>query len=368
MEDLINDAGNGSEDLGTSTEKPLSIRDSLKAALDSTETATTSVGSDRQRDEHGRFAPKDGDKGVTAPAAQQAAAAAPKPGDAPAAANAAPAAAQAAAPAAAQPAEQQPAATTHRVPPGWSPEAKAQFATLPPEVQAAVAKREQEVDNGFRVLQDYKGLEEFTPLVKNAGITHADVMRKAIDWEQSLIRDPVNTVIHVAKMAGVNLSALVNGQTDQILQRQPQQAQQQPRPQPVNVEATVEQVLRKRDTETQVNAFISDPANVHAEAVLDDMVALISAGRASSLKDAYDAACWMRPDIRQQLISQAAPTVNTVQDQNSQRAAAADQARRASRSISGSSAPGPTQGAGAGQPTSIRESLRSALHAANGRV
>ncbi|MDV4156950.1 hypothetical protein [Rhizobium brockwellii] len=358
MEDLIDEAGNGSEDLGTSTEKPISIRDSLRAAIDSSDgNVSASANADRQRDEHGRFAPKEADK------ATPAAAAVPKPVDVPAAANAATAAPQT--PAVAP--EQQPTATTHRVPPGWAPEAKAQFGALPPEVQAAISKREQEVDNGFRVLQDYKGLEEFTPIVRQAGTTHADVMRKAIDWEQSLIRDPINTVIHVARMAGVNLQALVAGQQDQILQRRPQQAQQQPAPQPVNVEATVEQVLRKRDTETQVNAFISDPANVHAEAVLDDMVALISAGRASSLKDAYDAACWMRPDIRQQLISQAAPA-NTVPDQTSQKAAAADQARRASRSISGSSAPGPTQGAGAGQPTSIRDSLRSALHAANGRV
>ncbi|NYT33916.1 hypothetical protein [Rhizobium sp. WYCCWR 11128] len=363
MEDLINEAGNGSEDLGTSNDKPLSIRDSLKAAIDSADgNVSASSSTDRQRDEHGRFAPKEADKNTAAP---QAAATAPKTDQTAAAGGAAPAAQQATQ-APAQAAEQQ-AASTHRVPPGWAPEAKAQFGALPPEVQAAISKREQEVDNGFRVLQDYKGLEEFTPIVRQAGTTHADVMRKAIDWEQSLIRDPVNTVIHVARMAGVNLQALVAGQQDQILQRRPQQAQQQPTPQPVNVEATVEQVLRKRDTETQVNAFISDPANVHAEAVLDDMVALISAGRASSLKDAYDAACWMRPDIRQQLISQAAPP-NTVPDQTSQKAAAADQARRASRSISGSSAPGPTQGAGAGQPTSIRDSLRSALHAANGRV
>ncbi|MBY5374207.1 hypothetical protein [Rhizobium leguminosarum] len=356
MEDLINDAGNGSEDLGTSAEKPISIRDSLRAAIDSADGNVSASGStDRQRDEHGRFAPKEADKGIPA------AAAAPKPVDAPAAANAAAAAAQT--PAVAP--EQQPTATTHRVPPGWSAEAKAQFGTLPPEVQAAVAKREQEVDNGFRVLQDYKGLEEFTPIVRQAGTTHADVMRKAIDWEQSLIRDPVNTVIHVARMAGVNLQALVAGQQDQILQRRPQQAQQQPTPQPVNVEATVEQVLRKRDTETQVNDFISDPANVHAEAVLDDMVALISAGRASSLKDAYDAACWMRPDIRQQLISQ---TAQPAPDPNAQRAAAADQARKASRSISGSSAPGPSRDATASQPTTIRDSLRSAMHAARGQV
>ncbi|MBY3249836.1 hypothetical protein [Rhizobium laguerreae] len=361
MEDLINEAGNGSEDLGTSTEKPISIRDSLKAAIDSADgNVSASSSTDRQRDEHGRFAPKEVDKNTAAP---QAAATAPKADQTNAVGGAAPAAQQANQ--APTQAAEQPAATTHRVPPGWAPEAKAQFGALPPEVQAAISKREQEVDNGFRVLQDYKGLEEFTPIVRQAGTTHADVMRKAIDWEQSLIRDPINTVIHVARMAGVNLQALVAGQQDQILQRRPQQAQQQPTPQPVNVEATVEQVLRKRDTETQVNAFISDPANVHAEAVLDDMVALISAGRASSLKDAYDAACWMRPDIRQQLISQ---TAQPAPDPNAQRAAAADQARKASRSISGSSAPGPSRDAAASQPTTIRDSLRSAMHAARGQV
>ncbi|MGR9188829.1 hypothetical protein [Rhizobium leguminosarum] len=361
MEDLINEAGNGSEDLGTSTEKPVSIRDSLRAAIDNADSGTAAPGTaERQRDEHGRFAPKEADRSAAAP---QAAAAAPKAEQTPAATSAAPAAQQATQ-APTQAIEQQTAAT-HRVPPGWAPEAKAQFGSLPPEVQAAISKREQEVDNGFRVLQDYKGLEEFTPIVRQAGTTHADVMRKAIDWEQSLIRDPVNTVIHVAKMAGVNLSALVNGQTDQILQRQPQQAQPQPRPEPVNVESAVEQVLRKRDTETQVNAFISDPANTHAEAVLDDMVALISTGRASNLKDAYDTACWMRPDIRQQLISQTAqPAI----DPTAQRAAAADQARKASRSISGSSAPGPSRDATASQPTTIRDSLRSAMHAARGQV
>lgn len=176
MEDLINEAGKGSEDLGTSTEKPISIRDSLKAAIDSADgNVSASSSTDRQRDEHGRFAPKEPDKVASVPAAQQAAAASPKPGDAPAAANAAAVAPQAAqTPAAA--AEQQPAATTHRVPPGWAPEAKAQFGALPPEVQAAISKREQEVDNGFRVLQDYKGLEEFTPIVRQAGTTHADVM------------------------------------------------------------------------------------------------------------------------------------------------------------------------------------------------
>ncbi|MBA1349639.1 hypothetical protein [Rhizobium sp. WYCCWR 11146] len=354
MEDL-NEAGNGSEDFGAFDEQPVSIRDSLKAAIDTVEGNGPGDIAGQPRDgENGRFLAK---------GQEQAAAA--RAGQAPAA-NATQQTPQAQTQ---MQSREQPAAIGSRVPPGWSTEAKAQFSSLPGEVQAAITKREQEVDNGFRVLQDYKGLEEFTPLIRQAGMTHADVMRRAIDWEKALIHDPVNTVVHVARMAGVNLHALVNGEMDHVLQRSSQQAGPQqggPQPRPINVEATVEHVLRKRDTETQVDTFLSDPANAHAEDVLDDMVALINAGRASTLQDAYDAACWMRPDIRRQLISQTAAA--PVHPQQAQRAAAADQARRASRSISGSSAPGPTRDAARGQPTSIRDSLRDAMRFSRGQV
>ncbi|MVO96969.1 hypothetical protein [Rhizobium leguminosarum] len=355
MEDL-NEAGNGSEDFGTFDDKPVSIRDSLKAAIDTAEGYGPGDITGQPRDgENGRFLAKGQEQAASAARAVQAPAA-----------NAAQQTPQAETQMLTR---EQPASIGSRVPPGWSAEAKAQFGSLPSEVQAAIAKREQEVDNGFRVLQDYKGLEEFTPLIRQAGMTHADVMRRAIDWEKALIHDPVNTVVHVARLAGVNLHALVNGQMGEVLQRNPQQAgphQGGPQPRSINVEATVEHVLRKRDTETQVDAFLSDPANAHADDVLDDMIALINAGRASSLQDAYDAACWMRPDIRQQLISQTAPA--PVREQQAQRAAAADQARRASRSISGSSAPGPTRDAARGQPTSIRDSLRDAMRSARGQV
>jgi len=345
MEDL-NEAGNGSEDFGA--DKPVSVRDSLKAAIDTVEGGPGDLPGQPRDGENGRFLANGQEQTAAARVGQAAEAhGVQQTGEIDS--------------------RQQPATTVSRVPPGWSAEAKAQFASLPHEVQAAIAKREQEVDRGFRVLQDYKGLEEFTPIVRQAGMTHADVMRRAIEWENALIRDPVNTVLHVAKVAGVNLHALVNGRAGEAMQRH-EQAGPQPQRQtgPINVEATVEHVLRKRDTETQVDAFLSDPANAHAEDVLDDMVALINSGRASTLQDAYDAACWMRPDIRQQLSSQTAPAF--VRDQQAQRAAAADQARRASRSISGSSAPGPTRDAARGQPTSIRDSLRDAMRSARGQV
>ncbi|MFJ6328114.1 MULTISPECIES: hypothetical protein [unclassified Rhizobium] len=359
MSDFLNDAGNGLESTVVSTEqqpaeKPVSIRDSLKAALDGNEPDTSAPSLDRRRDEAGRFA-KD-NSGVQQPTP---------------AATATPA--QAAATPAAQSgseAQQPAAASAARVPPGWSAEAKAQFGTLSPEVQAAISKREEEIDNGFKVLQDYKGLEEFTPLIKQGNTTHADVMRKALDYEKALQRDPVGTVLHVARIGGININALAQAIVSGNIPTQPapqqQQVRQQPQPQ-INVEQTVEHVLKKRDVDTQVNAFLADPANVHAEAVLDDMVALISAGRAANLKDAYDAACWMRPDIRQQLINQAAPA-NPAINQQTQRAAAADQARKASRSLAGSSAPGPTKDQTPGKPQSVRDSLRSAMASSAGQV
>lgn len=153
MEDL-NEAGNGSEDFGAFDERPVSIRDSLKAAIDTVEGNGPGDITGQPRDgENGRF-----------PAKGQEQAAAARAGQAPAA-NAAQQTPQAQAQTQMQTREQ-PTGIGSRVPPGWSAEAKAQFATLPGEVQAAITKREQEVDNGFRVLQDYKGLEEFTPLIR----------------------------------------------------------------------------------------------------------------------------------------------------------------------------------------------------------
>jgi len=319
--------------------EPLSLREELaKAAASFEEKDTAPKTDDKPRDETGKFV-------AAKPAEQKQEAQQLAPATQPIG----------------QPAAVVPVVEAPKPPPGWAPEAKADFANLPPHVQAAIVKREQEVDNGFKVLQDYKGLDEFTPLIKHAGTTHAEVMRKAIDWEKSLKADPVNTVLHVARISGVDIVRLA-----QMVQQNPQAAQQmqQPAPQPqINVEQTVEQVLRKRDTETQVQSFLADPKNTHAEAVIDDMVALINAGRAKDLQSAYDMATWMRPDIREQLINQAAP-----QQVQPPKAPSTDQARKASKSITGSSAPGPSKDAGATAPSSIRDELRQAMAAAGTRA
>ncbi len=358
MENLENEAGNGlDEEVVSGDSKPVSVRDALVAAMSGEgdkqpTTEKPASATDRTRNAAGQFAPK-----AETPA-QPTASQTPANGQ----------------PAAVTQGVQQPQNTTQppagekiafKHPDSWSAEAKASFAELPPHVQAAISKREQEVENGFKVLQDYKGLEQFTPYVKAAGTTFADSMKRALDWEASLQRDPVNTVLHVAKIANVDLVRLA-AQLQQMPQQQQQPApRQQPQPQPINVDAVVDQAFRKRETENQIQSFLSDPANVHANAVLEDMATLISTGRAKDLKEAYDTACWMRPDIRQQMISQSAPSA---QSQIENKAAAADQARRASKSITGSSSAGASTVAGGGKSNSVREAIQEAIATAGSRI
>ena len=357
MENLENEAGNGlDEEVLSGDSKPVSVREALVAAMTGEgdkqqPTEKPAPAGDRTRNAAGQFAAK-----TETPA---------QPNAAQTQANGQP---SAVAQGVQQPqnATQQPAGeqTAPKPPGGWSAEAKASFAELPAHVQAAISKREQEVENGFKVLQDYKGLEQFTPFVKAAGTTFADSMKRALDWEASLQRDPVNTVLHVARIANVDLVRLA-AQLQQVPQQQQPAPRRQPQPQPVNVDAVVDQAFRKRETENQIESFLSDPANVHANAVLEDMATLISTGRAKDLKEAYDTACWMRPDIRQQMISQSAPSA---QSQLENKAAAADQARRASKSITGSSSAGASTVAGGGKPSSVRDTIREAMATAGARI
>ncbi|MGO7426123.1 hypothetical protein ACCT09_41785, partial [Rhizobium ruizarguesonis] len=108
MEDL-NEAGNGSEDFGAFDDRPVSIRDSLKAAIDTVE-----------GDIAGQ--PRDGENGRFLAKGQEQATAAARAGQAPAA-NAAQHTPQAQTQ---MQTREQPAAIGGRVPPGWSAEAKAQ--------------------------------------------------------------------------------------------------------------------------------------------------------------------------------------------------------------------------------------------------
>jgi hypothetical protein len=317
----------------------------------------------RQRDEQGRFAAKTGaedativDKGATPPAAPAPAPRAAAPAD------------QAAIDAAAAPA---PFAATPRAPDAWSPAAKAKFATLDPEIQAEIARREAEVHKGF-TKQDEQ---------RNLGKSFEAAITPYLPLIRSFNTDPVSAVTNVMQTAHT-LNAGSPDQKEQILIGLMQQhridpnrvfqrlaggqQQRQIDPQVQALQQQVAELQRERQTQHStaqsqeqaqigqtIESFASDPKNVYFSNVRAEMAVLLNAGRAKDLEEAYDMACWARPDIRPLLLQQ-----NDQQKQAEARAKAA-KARAAGSSLTGS----PTGSSSGAAPASSTGSLADDLRA-----
>ena len=241
-----------------------------------------------------------------------------------------------------------------RPPPGWSAAARAQYASLPPEVREAVAKREGEVATGFQALQKYKGLETYTPVIEASGITHAEFTKRAVEWEQSLKTNPIGTLLHVARLGNIDIVRLAQ----QIMQQGGQQAVQQqaqvPRPATVqqavqqayqqpDIDARIQQVLAEREAHSSVDEFLADPKNIHAEAVADLMASLIQGKYADDLQQAYDMACNATPEIRALLIRQASATPGSVSETERARRKASEAKAAAKATVGAPSGPRPEQ-------------------------
>jgi len=226
-----------------------------------------------------------------------------------------------------------------RAPASWSPAAKATFDKLPPEVQQAVAKREQEIDHGLRrkseEVKRYEPLEQLIAprraLWAAQGMDEASAIKTLLAAQDLLERDPRQGLEFLARSYGVNIANL-SAQP----QGQPQQAQPAPDSHPeiaalkqqLQVLQSQVQTAQSAPIVSQIEAFQNDPANLYFENVRDDMAVLLHNGKASDLKEAYEMACWMRPDIRPFLLPSQAPAA-PVQDK-------AAQARRAAVSVTGS--------------------------------
>lgn len=224
-----------------------------------------------------------------------------------------------------------------RAPASWSPAAKATFDALPAEAKQAIAKREQEIDHGLRrkseEVKRYEPLEQVLAprraLWAAQGLDEVQAVKTLLAAQDLLEKNPMQGLEFLAKSYGVNLNTA---------QPQGQAYRPQPAPDSHPEIATLKQQLLDLQNQvqtaqtapivSQVEAFQNDPANLYFENVRDDMAVLLKNGKATDLKEAYEMACWMRPDIRPFLQTTQAPAAPT-QDK-------AAQARRAAVSVTGS--------------------------------
>jgi len=311
--------------------------------------------SERARDEQGRFAASEQQAAAAqasmpataAPSAQaetgaaSAQAANPlttdKPGDAAAQA----AAATALTPeqrAAAQAAQ---AATAIKPPDSWSPVAKSKFAALDPEIQAEIARRESEVHKGFTKQDEHRNLgktfeQAMTPYLPMIRAEGSDPVKAAQSLFQTayLLRagtqqQKVQATADLIRQFGIDPNGVFQSLqgAQQAQQVDPQVAQLQQQLAQLQQRFTQGDQQSEQAQAAQVQAayerFASDPKHIYFANVKPDMAALLGNGRAKTFEEAYEMACWARPDIRPLLQQQVDLQRRTDTQTRTQRARAA---------------------------------------------
>ena len=250
-----------------------------------------------------------------------------------------------------------------RAPASWLPAAKAMFDKLPPEVQQAVAKREQEIDHGLRrkseEVKRYEPLEQVLAPRRAQwaaqGMDEVHAVKTLLAAQDLLEKNPMQGLEFLARSYGVNLNtAQPQGQPYQAQPARDSHPEIAALKQQLQVLQSQVQTAQTAPIVSQIDAFQNDPANLYFENVRDDMAVLLHNGKASDLKEAYEMACWMRPDIRPFLQTAQAPAA-PMQDK-------AAQARRAAVSVTGS----PGQSRIPKSNGSIEDDIRAAFEEVTG--
>lgn len=258
-------------------------------------------------------------------------------------------------------------------PTSWSPTAKVEFEKLPPAVQQAVAKREEEVNSGFAKFQDYKPIERYMEMAKQSGTTLDRALENYVGIENDLRQDMVSGVARICQNQGIHPVALAN----QILARHGASPQQDgagetqanqtaqvdlsPVMQKISALETFINQQQSATVNSEIERFASDPKHTFFENVKADMGRLINSGQAENLEVAYDKACWANKEIRELLIKQQAVSSSAKPAEE-----AVQRARAADKAIGGAPSAGFVPKSAPAPGASIRDTIKAAVEAQRG--
>lgn len=262
----------------------------------------------------------------------------------------------------AKPAE--PAKPSVPPPQSWTAEAKAQWAKLPPEAQAYVSQREADAHKAISQLgQTVKSFEPLARIITphadriaSVGDTPAAYIEKMFAADQYLSRDPVNAIKWLADSYKVDLNALADPfalpadpQSQQLnaqLSAAFQEIDQLKRMlndtrQVVHGRETQEQMARQSQVESTIESFAADKPDF--DSLETEILTLIPAVKKSKpdlshkdvLQEAYDRARWANPATRQKLIDQQR-TEAEAKRLDAAKSAAANAKRSAAINVNGS--------------------------------
>ena len=258
-----------------------------------------------------------------------------------------------------------PAAGALQAPKTWRPEAAAKFATLPPEVQQEVLKREEDI---FKGLESYKAdasigkalkgvVQPYMHIFQAQGVDPmqqvSGLMRAHVALATGTPEQKQQFFQHLAKEYGVDLGAEAPYIDPQVAGLQKQLADLQSR---LNGREQQEAAEARNKLQAEIDTFASDPAHQYFDEVANDIAGLLRSGAAKDLKDAYDKAIWANPITRAK--EQARLTAEAEAKAKAEAAERAKQARKATGANVKSSAKAASGTAPLG---SIDDTLNAAL-------
>lgn len=208
------------------------------------------------------------------------------------------------------------------VPDTWTKEAAAEWDKLPRRIQEEALKREGEIRNGFEQIRGTKELAEFgtrfagalkpfaadlTAMEVNPVRVVESLLKSHFDLAKASPEQKVGMFLKLAADYGVTLTQGAEGVTlkaDPVVERLQTELR--------GVQSHLAEIAKSKDVGRhqnqeamrQVQEFSADPENKHFNNVQDLMTRLIQSGQAQGLKDAYDKACWLEPNVRAALIAE----------------------------------------------------------------
>lgn len=227
---------------------------------------------------------------------------------------AAPEAANAPAPAAAP--EQ--AAQVSAAPNTWKKEAAATWAALPPAAQAEIQRREADFHKGIEQYREAATRQQnmdrviapYMETIKSLGVTPEYAIQEMMAVDKKLRFGTMEQrSAHLADLAqnyGIDL-----GQSHQYQQNIDPQAyalrQENERLQGyINQQNQMAQQQQEQALNSEIATFAADPKHSHFDAVSGHMAALLQAGQAKDLSDAYEQAVYANPVTRAAMLQQQA--------------------------------------------------------------
>lgn len=233
-------------------------------------------------------------------------------------------------------------------PSSWSAEMKAEWATLPAQVQSYVLQRER--DSMRKISEQGNELGKMRPVFDVAQKFQKNFDRHGVSFEQGMAslmaaqdlldRNPLQGLAAIAQTYGINLPQAFGQQQQNMPPEIQRLIAENQRLQALATHHQREQLAAQKAEDRQLSEWAASEiatwsdGKEHFDAVREDMKVLLESGRANDLDDAYEKACYANPEIRQTML--AAQKAKEADDQRKAAELAAKDAKRKAQTNAGS--------------------------------